>query len=44
MPPPKSNLSLSQDEIELIKRWVKQGAEWKKHWSFIPVGDVKVRR
>lgn len=35
MPPPTSNLSLSQYEIALIKRWIEQGAEWKPHWSFI---------
>lgn len=42
MPPPKSNLTLSADEIALLKRWIEQGAEWKKHWSFIPVGAVPV--
>ena len=42
MPPPKSNLSLSADEIALLKRWIEQGAEWKKHWAFIPVGNVPV--
>ncbi len=42
MPPPKSNLALSQEEIALLRRWVEQGAEWKKHWSFIPVGEVTV--
>lgn len=36
MPPPESNLSLSKREIEIVKRWIKQGAEWKNHWSFIP--------
>ncbi|MCY4157983.1 MAG: DUF1553 domain-containing protein [Bacteroidetes bacterium] len=36
MPPPESNLSLSDYEIALIKRWIKQGAEWKPHWAFIP--------
>lgn len=35
MPPPESNLSLSEYEIALIKRWIEQGAEWKPHWSFI---------
>lgn len=39
MPPPTSNLALRRDEIELLRRWVEQGAEWKKHWAFIPVGD-----
>src|SRR5689334_4215981 len=38
MPPPKSNLALSKEEIDLLRRWVQQGAEWKKHWAFIPVG------
>jgi hypothetical protein len=40
MPPPKSNLSLSQDDIALVRRWIEQGAEWKRHWAFVPVGDV----
>ncbi len=42
MPPPKSNLSLTADEIALLKKWVQQGAEWKKHWSFIPLAEVAV--
>ena len=36
MPPPESNLSLSAYEIALLKKWIKQGAEWKSHWAFIP--------
>ena len=36
MPPPSSNLSLNDYEIALIKRWIQQGAKWKKHWAFIP--------
>ena len=36
MPPPESHLSLSQKEIALIGKWIEQGAEWKKHWAFIP--------
>lgn len=36
MPPPESNLSLSEYEIALLKRWIDQGAEWKDHWAFIP--------
>ena len=35
MPPPESNLSLSSFEIALIEKWIKQGAEWKPHWSFM---------
>ncbi len=35
MPPPESNLSLSDYEKKIIAKWIKQGAEWKSHWSFI---------
>ena len=36
MPPPESNLSLNSIEIEILKKWIAQGAEWKPHWSFQP--------
>ena len=36
MPPVKSNLKLTSHEIELIKRWISQGAKYKPHWAFIP--------
>ena len=36
MPPPKHNKPLTADQIALLKRWVQEGAQWKKHWSFIP--------
>ncbi len=35
MPPPSSNLALSEYEIKLITKWIKQGAEYKQHWAFI---------
>ncbi len=35
MPRPESNLSLSKYEIDLLKKWIEQGAEWKPHWAFI---------
>jgi hypothetical protein len=35
MPPPESNLKLSEYEIALITRWIEGGAEYKPHWSFI---------
>ena len=37
MPPPESNLSLSNYEKELLKKWIEQGAEWKDHWAFLPL-------
>ncbi len=36
MPPPESNLALSEYEKALIGRWIDQGAEWKPHWAFLP--------
>lgn len=36
MPPPEANLSLTQAEIKLLEKWIKQGAEYKPHWAFIP--------
>jgi hypothetical protein len=35
MPPPKHNKPLRAEQIDLLKRWVREGAQWKKHWSFI---------
>ncbi|MFT7162360.1 MAG: hypothetical protein ACI9GZ_003550, partial [Bacteroidia bacterium] len=34
MPPPESNLELSEYEIEVLKKWIDQGAEWKPFWAF----------
>jgi hypothetical protein len=36
MPPSESKLSLTGDEIELLRRWIEQGAVWKEHWSLLP--------
>jgi uncharacterized protein DUF1553/uncharacterized protein DUF1549/cytochrome c len=36
MPPVDSNLSLSEAEIETLRRWIEEGAEWQEHWAFVP--------
>jgi hypothetical protein len=37
MPLPESNLpQLTPEEIEIFKQWIKEGAKYEKHWSFIP--------
>ncbi|MEQ1860296.1 MAG: PSD1 and planctomycete cytochrome C domain-containing protein [Chthoniobacteraceae bacterium] len=35
MPPHDSGKSLTADEIELIRRWIAQGADYAEHWSFV---------
>ena len=35
MPPPESNLSLTESEIDLIKKWIEQGAQYEPHWAFV---------
>ena len=35
MPPPESNLILTDHEKSILEKWIIQGAEWKKHWSYI---------
>lgn len=36
MPPPYSNLTVTEYEKKLIRKWIDQGAEYQKHWAFIP--------
>ncbi len=36
MPPAKSGKKLSPQQIDLIRRWVQQGAKWSEHWAFVP--------
>ena len=36
MPPPESNRKLTGKQIELLKRWVEEGAKWGGHWAFVP--------
>lgn len=35
MPPPESNKKLTPEQVELLKRWIDEGAEWTSHWAFI---------
>ena len=41
MPPPEFGKNLTDDQKELIKKWIESGGEWGKHWSFEkPVKEV----
>ncbi len=36
MPTPESHLgALTEYEVALVKKWIKQGARYEKHWAFI---------
>ncbi|HVN06971.1 MAG TPA: DUF1549 domain-containing protein, partial [Bryobacteraceae bacterium] len=36
MPPPYSERSLTQAQIDLIRKWIDQGAKWEMHWAYVP--------
>src|SRR6185436_6489444 len=35
MPPIKGGKRLSKEQIELLRRWIDQGAVWTPHWAYI---------
>jgi hypothetical protein len=40
MPPDHAKLGrLSAAEIDILQRWIQQGAEYESHWAFIPVAS-----
>ena len=48
MPPPKSGRTLSSAEIDLLQRWIRQGAAYTPHWAFVkpqrpPLPGVKTK-
>lgn len=36
MPPAHTGSTVSASEIATLERWIRDGAVWQKHWSFIP--------
>ena len=36
MPPPASKLTLTANEIDLLRRWIDQGAPYEGHWAYAP--------
>lgn len=43
MPPPDTKQTLTEREIAVLTKWIKQGADWKPHWSFIPPAAPDLR-
>ena len=45
MPPVDSGKQLTPEQVELLSRWIQQGAPWESHWAFVapkthPVPDA----
>lgn len=36
MPPEGANSQLSDADVEVLKRWIAEGAEYAEHWAFTP--------
>ncbi|MEM1070213.1 MAG: DUF1549 domain-containing protein, partial [Planctomycetota bacterium] len=36
MPPPENGNGFTEAEVDLIRRWIEQGAAYAKHWSYVP--------
>lgn len=44
MPPPKSKLGrLTKEEAATLRRWIREGADYEQHWSFIPLKTEALR-
>ncbi len=46
MPPKETGKKLNKKQIEILKRWIDQGAKWQDHWAYIaprkpPVPEIK---
>jgi hypothetical protein len=39
---PYKHEALSNDEIEILSKWVKQGAKWGDHWAYLPVKPMEL--
>ena len=37
--PPDDRPALSNDEIEVLRTWIDQGANWSEHWCWRPLAD-----
>ncbi len=37
MPPPDTNKILNDQQIDILRRWIDEGASWDQHWAFEPV-------
>ena len=43
MPPPKKSKRPSAKDIETIRTWIAEGAEWSLHWAYRPISRPDTR-
>ena len=36
MPPASAGTGLTAAQIDVIRRWINEGANWQQHWAYIP--------
>jgi hypothetical protein len=36
MPPPYSERTLTDQQVDLIRKWIDGGAKWEMHWAYVP--------
>ncbi|CAN5815880.1 hypothetical protein BH10BAC2_BH10BAC2_26550 [soil metagenome] len=39
---PHEHEPLSKDDIEILRKWIDQGAQWGEHWAYVPLKPVEV--
>ncbi len=42
MPPADSGFSLSPAEIEILERWIDEGANYSRHWAFLAPAEPQI--
>ena len=41
MPPPETKKSVTPAQLEILRRWIAEGAPYQKHWAFEPPQQVQ---
>jgi len=43
MPPPEAKIGrLTVEQVDLLKRWIAEGAPYEPHWAFVPVAKPEI--
>lgn len=42
MPPADHGPALPAEKVELLRKWIREGAAWEEHWAFVPPKPVAV--